>query len=81
MLVLLPEDEKPGFFFLGLFIDSLPADIRSHLLTKLIADPRRMVARADKIWTVRGRVNNVHALLSQDLRHVEDTWCPTIHDS
>ena len=27
MLVLLPEDEKPGFFFRGLFMDRLLADI------------------------------------------------------
>ena len=27
MLVLLPEDEKPGFFFRGLFMDRLPNDI------------------------------------------------------
>ena len=60
MLVLLPKDVKPGFFFLGLFMDCLPADICSHLLTELIADPRLMATRADKLWTV------------QDLRQVED---------
>ena len=60
MLVLLPEDVKPGFFFLGLFMDCLPADICSHLLTELIADPRLMATRADKLWTV------------QDLRQVEN---------
>ena len=27
MLILLPEDEKPGFFCRGLFLDHLPADI------------------------------------------------------
>ena len=47
MLVLLPEDEKPGFFFRGLFMDSLPADIRAHLnlLSESINDPRRMALR------------------------------------
>ena len=72
MLVLLPEDEKPGFFFLGLFMDRLPADIRSHLLMESIADPRRMAHRADKLWTVCGRVNAVHAVLPQVLRQMED---------
>lgn len=72
MLVLLPEDEKPGFFFLGLFMDRLPADIRSHLLTESIADPRRMATRADELWTVRGRINAVHAVSSQDYRPMED---------
>jgi hypothetical protein len=66
MLVLLPEDAKPGFFFLGLFMDRLPADIRSHLLTESIADPRKMATRADELWTVRGRVNTVHSIPSQD---------------
>ena len=42
MLVLLPEDKKPGFFFLGLFMDCLPADICSHLLTESITDPRQI---------------------------------------
>ena len=51
MLVLLPEDEKPGFFFLGLFYGS-SADICSHLLTELIADPRGMANGADELWTV-----------------------------
>jgi len=39
MLILLPKEEKPGFFFRGLFMDRLPADIRSHLLTESISDP------------------------------------------
>ena len=38
MLVHLPEDEKPGFFFLGLFMDRLPADVCSYLLIELILD-------------------------------------------
>ena len=34
MLVLLPEDDKkPGFFFRGLFMDCLSADIQAHLLS------------------------------------------------
>ena len=39
MLVLLPKDEKPGFIFLGLLMDSVPADILSHLLMESMANP------------------------------------------
>ena len=55
MLVLLPKDEKPGFFFFGLFMDCLHAKIRSHLLTESIADPSWMATRVDELWTVPGR--------------------------
>ena len=51
ILVLLPEDEKPGFFFRGLFMDRLPADIRAHLLSESISVPRRMALRTDELWT------------------------------
>ena len=46
MLVLLPEDEKPGFFFHRLFMDKLPA----HLLNESISNPWRMATRADELW-------------------------------
>ena len=65
MLVLLPEDEKPGFFFRGLFMDRLPADIRAHLLSESISDPRRMALRADELWMVRGRSVPVQVLSEQ----------------
>ena len=65
MLVVLPEDEKAGFFFQGLFMDHLPADIRSHLMIEWITDPRWMVTRADKLLTVCGRDNMVQSLSSQ----------------
>ena len=70
MLVLLSEDEKPGFFCLWLFMDRLPAVIRSHLLTESIADPRRMATWADELWTVRGRVNTVQSLSSQNFEDI-----------
>ena len=57
MLVLFLEDKKPGFIFLGLSMDRLPADIWSHLLT--FADPSQMATRVDELLTVRGRVNSV----------------------
>ena len=70
MLVLLPEDEKPGFFFRGLFMDRLPADIRAHLLSESINDPRRMAQRADELWTVRGRSVAVQALSDHQFEDV-----------
>ena len=49
MLILLMEDEKPGFCFCGLFIDRLPADVRAHLLSESINDPHGMAQRADEL--------------------------------
>ena len=65
MLILLPEDEKPGFFFRGLFMDRLPSDIRAHLLSESINDPRRMALRADELWMVRGRSVPVQVISDQ----------------
>jgi len=70
MLMLLPEDEKPGFFFRGLFMDRLPADIRAHLLSESISDPRGMALRADELWTIRGRSLPVQSLTEQ----IEDVY-------
>lgn len=70
MLVLLPEDEKPGFFFRGLFMDRLPADIRAHLLSESINDPRGMAQRADELWTIRGRSVAVQALSDHQFEDV-----------
>ena len=39
-MLVLSEDEKPGLFFLRLLMDSLSADIHSHLLAESNADPR-----------------------------------------
>ena len=49
MLILSPEDEKPGFFFRGLFLDRLPADIQAHLLSESISDARGMALCADEL--------------------------------
>ena len=61
MLVFLPEDEKAGFFFQGLFMNHLPADMWMEWIT----DPQWMATRADKLLTVCGRVNTVQSLSSQ----------------
>ena len=70
MLILLPEDEKPGFFFRGLFMDRLPPDIRAHLLSESINDPRGMAQRADELWTIRGRGVSVQALCDDQYEDV-----------
>ena len=49
MLILLPEDEKPGFFFCGLFMDRLPANVQAHILSESINDPRGMAQHADEL--------------------------------
>ena len=73
--MLLPEEEKPGFFFRGLFMDRLPADIRSHLLTESISDPRRMALRADELWTIRGKSSTVHMVSDEDFQEVNALQC------
>ena len=78
MLILLPEDEKPGFFFRRLFMDLLSADIRAHLLSESISDPRGMAQRADELWTIRGCSVSVQAL-SDHL--VEDVYALPQRDS
>ena len=64
MLMLLSEDEKLVFFFQGLFIDRLPADVRSHLHTKPINNPWKMAHApcADVLLTIRGKSGAVHTL-------------------
>ena len=69
-LVLLPEDKKPGFFFLGLFMDLLSVDIRFHLLTESVADPQKIGTSVDELWTVHGRVDTVQSLSSQDFEDI-----------
>ena len=70
MLVLLPEDKKPGFFFLGLFMDLLSVDIQFHLLTESVADPQQIGTSVDELWTVHGRVDTVQSLFSQDFEDI-----------
>ena len=70
MLVLLPEDKKPGFFFLGLFMDLLSVDIRFHLLTESVADPQQIGTSVDELWRVHGRVDTVQSLSSQDFEDI-----------
>ena len=52
MLVLLPEDKKPRFFFRGLFMDRILADIWAHLLSEYVS------VNASASWQI---VDNVDA--------------------
>ena len=39
MLALLPEDEKPGCLFQGLFLERLPVKMRDHLVSREFKNP------------------------------------------
>ena len=43
MLALLPEDEKPGCLFQGLFLERLPVEMSDHLVSREFKNPREMV--------------------------------------
>ena len=75
MLTLLPEEEKPVFFFRGLFMDRLPADIRSHLLTESISDPQRMALQADELWTIRGKSGAFHVVSDETFQAINALQC------
>ena len=49
MLALLPEDEKPGCLFLGLFLERLPVKMRNHLVSREFKNPSEMVLYADSL--------------------------------
>ena len=51
-------------------MDRLPADIRSHLLTESISDPRRMALRAGELWTIRGKSSTVNMVSDENFLEV-----------
>ena len=51
MLSLLPYGHKPGFLFKFLFLNSLPTDIRSHLVNVKIDELRDLAVLADQLWS------------------------------
>ena len=53
MLALLPEDEKPGCLFLGLFLERLPVKMRDHLVSREFKNPSEMAFYADSLWDAR----------------------------
>lgn len=62
MLSLLPEDEKPGFLFLGHFMRRLPTELREHLAAKHFDTPQEMAAHADILWDARNSAGGVNAI-------------------
>ena len=54
MLSLLPLSHRVHkgecFLFKGFFLDHLPPNVRTHLMKEDISDPRKLAAKADKIW-------------------------------
>ena len=51
-------------------MDFLSADIRAHLLSESISDPRGMAQQAVKLWTIRGRSVSVQALSDHQVENV-----------
>ena len=56
MLILLPEDEKPGFFFHGLFMDRLPpvSEPTFSQNPSMIPNPHGIAQHADELSTIGG---------------------------
>ena len=52
-LALLPEDEKPGCLFQGLFLERLPVKMRDHLVSREFKHPSEMALYADGLWGAR----------------------------
>lgn len=61
MMANMPEGEKPGYLFLGLFLHRLPADLREHLVARDFNSPQEMATHADKLWDARNSSNSMSA--------------------
>jgi len=54
MLALLPPEEVPGILFKQVFLDRLPADVRTHVQgAARFQDCRQLAAAADVVWQAR----------------------------
>ena len=62
MLALLPEDEKPGCLFQGLFLERLPVEMRDHLVSRDFKNPSDMALYADSLWDARKAIPTDHLL-------------------
>ena len=62
MLTLISDNYKPDFILRGLFLQQIPMDVRSHLLSKKVSDPRALALKADELLT------SLLNLLSEDLQ-------------
>ena len=65
MLALLPEDEKPGCLFLGLFLERLPVKMRNHLVSREFNNPCEMALYADSLWDARKAIPTDHLLAAE----------------
>jgi len=61
-LALLPEDEKPGCLFQGLFLERLPVEMRDHLVSREFKNPSEMALYADSLWDARKAIPTDHLL-------------------
>jgi len=62
MLALLPEDKKPGCLFQDLFLESLPIEMRDHLVSRDFKNPSEMALYADSLWDARKAIPTDHLL-------------------
>ena len=62
MLALLPEDEKPGSLFQGLFLERLPIEMRDHLVSREFKNPSEKALYADSLWDARKAIPTDHLL-------------------
>ena len=79
MLALLPPDTKPDFLFNYLFLERLPADVRSHLVKSSIQDQRELAAFADSLMSSTAAPSfNVHT--AQDDYYEDDSEMAAVSD-
>jgi len=62
MLALLPEDEKLGCLFQGLFLERLPVKMRDHLVSREFKNPSEMALYANSLWDARKAIPTDHLL-------------------
>jgi len=62
MLAMLPPDELPGLLFKRIFLDRLPADVRTHVQgAARQQECRQLAAAADVIWRAKIQQKLAHA--------------------
>ena len=67
MLALLPDNYKPDFILRGLFLRPLPLDVRLHLLSEKVSDPRALALKAVELYQKRVLSSSLN-LLSENLQ-------------
>ena len=66
MVRICPRGEEQSVFFIYMFLNRLPRDIRSHLSGMDMGNRAALAARADELWTHRPHTGQVHAIEEDD---------------